>query len=44
MTTTVPGTDTDVVARVTDLNVHFPAGSGKVVHAVDGVSLDVRRG
>jgi oligopeptide/dipeptide ABC transporter ATP-binding protein len=42
--TAPPETGTDVVARVTDLNVHFPAGRGAVVHAVDGVSLDVRRG
>jgi peptide/nickel transport system ATP-binding protein len=34
----------DVVLRVEDLVVEFPAGRGRVVHAVSGVSLDVVRG
>jgi len=29
---------------VRDLKVHFPAGKGKVVHAVDGVSFDIPEG
>jgi peptide/nickel transport system ATP-binding protein len=36
--------DDDVVLRVEDLVVEFRAGSGATVHAVSGVSLDVRRG
>jgi peptide/nickel transport system ATP-binding protein len=40
-----PGVDdTDVVIRVEDLVVEFPAANGATVHAVSGVSLDVRRG
>jgi oligopeptide/dipeptide ABC transporter ATP-binding protein len=34
----------EVVARVVDLNVHFPVRGGGPVRAVDGVSLEVRRG
>jgi peptide/nickel transport system ATP-binding protein len=34
----------DVVARVVDLEVHFPMRGGDPVRAVDGVSLEVRRG
>jgi peptide/nickel transport system ATP-binding protein len=41
--TTDPRGD-DVVLRVEDLVVEFRAGSGATVHAVSGVSLDVRRG
>ena len=41
--------DATPLLQVTDLVKHFPAGRGmfgkaRVVHAVDGVSLDVRRG
>jgi peptide/nickel transport system ATP-binding protein len=36
--------DTDVVIRIEDLVVEFPAANGATVHAVSGVSLDVRRG
>jgi oligopeptide transport system ATP-binding protein len=43
--------DADVLLRVTDLVKHFPLGSNAlfkrntdVVHAVDGVSFDLRRG
>ena len=44
------GSDSDVLVRVTDLVKHFPVQSGTLrrsrdfVHAVDGVSLEVRRG
>src|SRR5690606_3565621 len=34
----------DVLLRVEHLKVHFPAGRGQVVHAVEDVSLDVRTG
>ncbi|MEQ1785701.1 MAG: oligopeptide/dipeptide ABC transporter ATP-binding protein [Acidimicrobiales bacterium] len=34
----------DALLRVQDLTVEFPAGKGKVVHAVSGVSLDVMEG
>jgi len=34
----------DVLLRVEHLVVRFPAGGGKVVHAVEDVSLDVRSG
>ncbi len=34
----------DVVVRVRDLVVEFPAGRRQVVHAVSGVSLDLRQG
>ena len=30
--------------RVEHLTKHFPAGGGKVVHAVDDVSFTIRRG
>src|SRR3712207_9061393 len=44
MTTTDPRPVAgDVVARVEDLHVHFPGPSG-AVRAVDGVSLEIRRG
>ncbi|MCG5212782.1 ABC transporter ATP-binding protein [Streptosporangium sp. KLBMP 9127] len=36
--------DADVVLRVEDLVVEFPAGKGRRVHAVSGVSFDVARG
>ncbi len=35
---------TTPLLEVEDLVQHFPAGRGKVVHAVDGVSFTVRRG
>ena len=40
----------DSILKVEDLAVHFPVGgrlfggAGKVVHAVDGVDLDLKRG
>src|SRR3954466_4539236 len=34
----------DVLLRVEDLVVEFPAGRRMRVHAVSGISLDVRRG
>jgi oligopeptide transport system ATP-binding protein len=34
----------DFLLRVEDIYKHFPAGSGEVVRAVDGVSFEVRRG
>jgi peptide/nickel transport system ATP-binding protein len=34
----------DIVLRLDDLVVEFPAGGGRTVHAVSGISLDVRRG
>lgn len=34
----------DMVIRVEDLTVEFPAKGGNVVHAVSGISFDVRRG
>jgi peptide/nickel transport system ATP-binding protein len=34
----------DVIMRVDDLVVEFPAGRGRTVHAVSGVSLDIVRG
>lgn len=34
----------DVVLRVEDLVVEFPAGGGRKVHAVSGISLDLVRG
>jgi peptide/nickel transport system ATP-binding protein len=36
--------DNDVVLRLEDLVVEFPAGGGQTVHAVSGISLEVRRG
>jgi peptide/nickel transport system ATP-binding protein len=36
--------DDDVVLRLQDLVVEFRAGNGATVHAVSGISLDVRRG
>ena len=36
--------DEDILLRVTDLVVEFPAGKGQVVHAVSGVSVDLARG
>ncbi|HEY8526418.1 MAG TPA: oligopeptide/dipeptide ABC transporter ATP-binding protein [Acidimicrobiales bacterium] len=36
--------DDDVLLRVEDLVVEFPLSRGRKVHAVSGVSLDVRRG
>src|SRR5919107_5563790 len=51
MTATTAATDGDVLLRVTDVKKHFPVQSTSlfrrsrdVVHAVDGVSLEVRRG
>ena len=34
----------DMVIRVEDLTVEFPVKGGNVVHAVSGISFDVRRG
>ena len=34
----------DMVLRVEGLTVEFPAKGRKVVHAVSGISFDVRRG
>ena len=34
----------DIILRVEDLTVEFPAGRGKKVHAVSGVSFDVAKG
>jgi len=34
----------DIVLRVEDLVVEFPAGRGRKVHAVSGISFDVARG
>jgi peptide/nickel transport system ATP-binding protein len=34
----------DVLLRVEDLTVEFPAGAGRKVHAVSGISLDVVKG
>ncbi|HVX17950.1 MAG TPA: oligopeptide/dipeptide ABC transporter ATP-binding protein [Acidimicrobiales bacterium] len=34
----------DVLLRVEDLVVEFPAGRGRKVHAVTGISIDVREG
>ena len=36
--------DGDIVLRVEDLVVEFPAGRGRTVHAVTGVSFDVAKG
>jgi peptide/nickel transport system ATP-binding protein len=36
--------DRDIVLSIRDLVVEFPAGGGQTVHAVSGISLDVRRG
>ena len=38
------GRDSDVVLRLEDLVVEFPAGGGQTVHAVSGINLEVRRG
>ncbi|HLU55263.1 MAG TPA: ABC transporter ATP-binding protein [Pseudonocardia sp.] len=38
------GADSDVVLRLVDLVVTYPAGAGRTVHAVSGINLDVRRG
>src|SRR4051794_41884147 len=43
MSAAVP-TETDVIAEVEDLKVWFPAPHGQHVRAVDGVSLQIRRG
>ena len=40
----VTAEEADVVLRLDDLVVEFPAGAGQTVHAVSGISLDVRRG
>ncbi len=37
-------TGDDIVLRVEDLTVEFPAGRRRKVHAVSGVSFDVARG
>jgi peptide/nickel transport system ATP-binding protein len=34
----------DAVLQLKDLVVEFPVGGGKIVHAVSGISLEVRRG
>ena len=34
----------DVLLRVEDLVVEFPAGHGRLVHAVSGISFDIRKG
>ncbi len=39
-----PEQQTEVVLRIEDLVVEFPADGGRTVHAVSGVSLDVHRG
>jgi peptide/nickel transport system ATP-binding protein len=36
--------DDKTLLRVEDLTVHFPAGGGRVVHAVTGISFDVLEG
>jgi peptide/nickel transport system ATP-binding protein len=36
--------DAEVVLRLEDLVVEFPAGGGRKVHAVSGIDLDLRRG
>ena len=36
--------DDDVLLRVEDLVVEFPAGRGRTVHAVSGISFDIRKG
>jgi len=36
--------DPNILLRVRDLVVEFPAGKGQVVHAVSGVSIDLARG
>jgi peptide/nickel transport system ATP-binding protein len=36
--------ENDVVLRLEDLVVEFPAGGGQTVHAVSGINLEVRRG
>ena len=36
--------EADILLRVADLVVEFPAGKGQVVHAVSGVSIDLARG
>ncbi|MDY7102232.1 MAG: oligopeptide/dipeptide ABC transporter ATP-binding protein [Actinomycetota bacterium] len=36
--------DADVLLRVEDLTVEFPAGGKRVVHAVSGISFDIARG
>ena len=43
---TVPQTDAGAAAASSSQDVvkHFPAGRGKKVHSVDGVSLEVRKG
>lgn len=37
-------TGNETLLSIKDLRVHFPVSGGRTVHAVDGVSLDVRRG
>ena len=39
-----PERHAEVVLRIEDLVVEFPTDGGRTVHAVSGVSLDVRRG
>jgi peptide/nickel transport system ATP-binding protein len=39
-----PERHAEVVLRIADLVVEFPADGGRTVHAVSGVSLDVHRG
>ena len=34
----------DILVKVEDLVVEFPAGGGKTVHAVSGISFDIREG
>ena len=34
----------NAIAAVQELSIHFPAQGGGIVHAVDGVSLDIREG
>lgn len=41
-TATAPGSEP--LLTIKDLKVHFPVGGGRIVHAVDGVSLEVPRG
>lgn len=36
--------ETPTLLDVKDLKVHFPMGKGKVVHAVDGVSFELKKG
>ncbi len=36
--------EADTILRVEDLTVEFPAGRGRVVHAVSGISFDIAKG